>query len=199
MTTSSHNATSLSLLGRLKEAGPDSEHWRTLQKIYEPWIRRRLRKIPGMHNDADDLAQEVFLALVRELPRFEWRRTGSFRAWLRQIAINRARAHWKSRARHRTSQLPDETDFYLSQLEDPNGDLAKQWDKEHDKHVFDKLLAAVKPDFAAQTWRAFVKFALDGQPAAEVADELKISENAVLLAKSRILKRLREEAKGLLD
>ena len=39
----------------------------------------------------------------------------------------------------------------------------------------------------------------DGQPAAEVAEELGISVNAVLIAKSRVLKRLREKAAGLVD
>jgi hypothetical protein len=40
---------------------------------------------------------------------------------------------------------------------------------------------------------------VDGLPAAAVAAELGTTVNAVLLAKSRILRRLREEAAGLLD
>lgn len=57
----------------------------------------------------------------------------------------------------------------------------------------------VQPDFAPATWLAFTRFALDGQPAARVAEELVLSESAVVQAKSRVLKRLREEAGDLMD
>ncbi len=57
----------------------------------------------------------------------------------------------------------------------------------------------VQPEFAPSTWDAFHRFALDGIPAARVAAELGLTVNAVLLAKSRVLKRLREEAGELLD
>jgi DNA-directed RNA polymerase specialized sigma24 family protein len=40
---------------------------------------------------------------------------------------------------------------------------------------------------------------LQGGRAADVAAELGISVNAVLIAKSRVLQRLRQERQGLLD
>jgi DNA-binding CsgD family transcriptional regulator len=39
----------------------------------------------------------------------------------------------------------------------------------------------------------------DGRPTDEVATELGLSPNAVLIAKSRVLKRLRDKADGLVD
>jgi RNA polymerase sigma-70 factor, ECF subfamily len=48
------------------------------------------------------------------------------------------------------------------------------------------------------TWEAFQRFGVDGDPARRVAEELGLSENAVILAKSRVLKRLRQEAGDLL-
>ena len=92
--------------------------------------------------------------------------------------------------------LGKDEDAFLSQLEDPNSELAKEWDREHDRHVSQKLLELVKNDFEPTTWDAFRRFALDGVPASKVAEEMGISENAVLLSKSRILKRLRREAGG---
>jgi len=56
----------------------------------------------------------------------------------------------------------------------------------------------VQPDFHPTTWEAFRRFAVDGLPAAHVAEELGLTENAVFQAKSRILKRLRQEAGDLL-
>jgi len=88
---------------------------------------------------------------------------------------------------------------FLERLSDPNGDLAGEWDRDHDKHVVEKLLAVVQSDFTPTTWETFRRFGVDGVPAGQVAEELGLSENAVILAKSRVLKRLREEAGDLLE
>src|SRR5262249_51705961 len=60
-----------------------------------------------------------------------------------------------------------------------------------------QLLRIVEVDFTPPTWRAFCRQVIDGVPAAQVAEELELSLNAVLLAKSRVLRRLRQELRGL--
>jgi RNA polymerase sigma-70 factor (ECF subfamily) len=189
--------TSISLLDRLKVARPDASDWNRLQGIYLPLIRRWLGRVPGLGEEADDLAQDVFMVVVRELPRFERRREGSFRAWLRQVTVNQARSHRRRRRRMPAVGL-DPAIGFLDRLEAPNSDLAREWDRDHDRHVFERLLTIVEPDFQPATWEAFRRFALDGLSAAQVAAELGVSENAVLQGKSRILKRLRAEAGDLL-
>ena len=189
--------TSVSLLDRLKAAGPDASDWNRLQGIYLPLISRWLARIPGLGVEADDLAQEVFVVVIREIPRFQRQREGSFRAWLRQVTVNKVPTHRRRRHRRPSVGL-DAADGFLDSLSDPNGDLAREWDVDHDHHVFQKLLSIVQPDFSSTTWDAFRRFAVDGLPAAQVAAELNLSVNAVLQAKSRILKRLREEAGELL-
>ena len=189
--------TSVSLLDRLKVARPDASDWGRLDAIYRPLIRRWLGRIPDLGLDADDLTQDVLVVLVREVPRFERRREGSFRAWLRQVAVNRVRDHRRRRRREPIAG-PDRTETFLDQLADPAGDLAREWDRDHDKHVVDRLLAIVRPDFTPSTWDAFRRFALDGLSAAQVARELDTTENSILLSKSRVLKRLRAEAGDLL-
>jgi RNA polymerase sigma-70 factor (ECF subfamily) len=189
--------TSVSLLDRLKLARPDASDWGRLQGIYLPLIRRWLARVPGLGDEADDLAQDVFLVVVRELPRFERRREGSFRAWLRKMTVNKALSHWRRRRRRLAVGL-DPAAGFLDRLDAPNSELAREWDQDHDRHVFDRLLAIVQPDFHPTTWAAFQRVAVDGLPAARVAEELGLSENAVLQAKSRILKRLRQEAGDLL-
>ncbi len=90
----------------------------------------------------------------------------------------------------------------LSSIRLANSDslLAKQIDKEHNDHVCKTLLAAVRNDFDPSTWRAFEMFALEGRPAAEVARELApMTVNAVVKAKARVLRRLRQEAGGFLS
>ncbi len=193
------NPTSLSLLDRLKVARPDAPDWRHLQGIYLPLIRRWLGRVPGLGDETGDLAQEVLLVVIRELPRFQRRREGSFRAWLRKVTVNKVRTH--ARRRHRRPVVgQDLTDGFLDRLEAPNSELAREWDQDHDhdQHVFERLLAIVQPDFEPTTWKAFRRFALDGLPAPRVAEELELTEGAVLQAKARILKRLRQEAGDLL-
>jgi RNA polymerase sigma-70 factor (ECF subfamily) len=185
------------LLERLRVARPSALDWERLQEIYLPLIRRWLGRVPGLGDETGDLSQEVFLVVVRELPRFQRRREGSFRAWLRKVTVNKLRTHLRQRNRRPVSR-PDLTDEFLDRLEAPNGDLAQEWDKEHNRYLFEKLLDIVRPDFDPTTWKAFRRFALDGLPAARVAEELALTEGAVLQAKARILKRLRQEAGDLL-
>jgi RNA polymerase sigma-70 factor (ECF subfamily) len=193
------NTTSLGLLERLKHAQPNASEWRKLRDIYSPMIRHWLSRLPNLHDEVDDLTQEVLVVLFRELPSFERRRDGSFRAWLRQITVNRMCTFCKTRRKQPLAMGGPVIDQLLAQLADPTSDLARQWDQDHDKHVFQKLLAIVEGDFEPITWQAFTRFALKGRPAAQVAGELGLTESAVVQAKFRILKRLREEAGELLD
>src|SRR5262249_286804 len=87
----------------------------------------------------------------------------------------------------------------LDELADPDSSLSRLWDQEHDQHVLRRLLELVEPEFTASTWQAFRRVALEGGRPADVAAELGLSVNAVLLAKSRVLRRLRQEAQGLVD
>jgi RNA polymerase sigma-70 factor, ECF subfamily len=189
--------TSPSLLERLQRQ-PDKESWRRLHDLYRPLIRQWLARVPGLRDEVDDLTQDVLAILVRELPRFERRREGSFRAWLRTVTVNRVRSFWRDR-RRRPEAGPDGAEHFLASLEDPVSEVSRRWDREHDRHVLQRLLELVRPDFSAATWSTFERFAIAGVPAARVALEAGISENAVLLAKSRVLRRLREEAAGLVD
>ena len=193
------STTSVSLLQRLKTAKPDSEDWRRLDQMYRPMIARWLVRASVAADDIPDLTQNVLLTVAHEVSSFERNWVGAFRGFLRTITTHRIRAHWRDRKRQPSGPGGDGPFEFLGQLEDPNSELSHEWDREHDQVVYDKLLAIVERDFEPTTRQAFKRFLLDGIPALQVAAELGISENAVYLAKSRILERLREEAAGLLD
>jgi RNA polymerase sigma factor (sigma-70 family) len=189
--------TSVSLLDRLR-AGPDPQSWDRLLQIYEPFLRQFFRH-PALRADADDLLQDVLAVLVRELPRFDRRRAGSFRAWLRTVAVNRVGEYWRRAGLRERPEGGTDAAARLAELADPAGGPSRQWDAEHDRFVARRLLDLLEPEFSAGTWAAFRRQAVDGRSAAEVAAELGTTVNAVLLAKSRVLRRLREEATGLID
>jgi RNA polymerase sigma-70 factor (ECF subfamily) len=190
--------TAVSLLDRLRSAAPDDPQWRRLHDIYEPWIKAWLRRAGEQEADANDLTQDALVVLVRELPNFQRQREGSFRRWLANILLNRLRVQWKNRKR-RAGLGGESGEAFLEQLEDPASALSQEWEREHDQFVLRRLMATVERDFNKTTWSAFRRCAIDGESPTAVAADLGITVNAVLTGKSRILRRLREEAAGLID
>jgi RNA polymerase sigma-70 factor (ECF subfamily) len=192
--SASSSSTSASLLERLRDPG-DAEAWGRWQEVYRPLLRSWLGAGRLQEADVDDLAQHVVEVVVRKLPAFEPSgRPGAFRTWLRAIALNVLREFYRSR----THTHPD-AEVLLRQLEDPDSDLSRGWDAEHNRHVLAGLLEQVRPEFTPPTWQAFCRQAIDEVAARQVAAELGLSVNAVLTAKSRVLSRLRQEARGLLE
>ena len=190
--------TSLTLLDRLQQRS-DAASWQRLVDIYAPLIGRWLARSPLQRADHEDLIQEVLKIIVQKLPEFQRRREGSFRAWLRVVTANCLQVHWRSE-KYRPLATGD-SDFLkkLQELEDPQSALAKAWDVEHDRHVAHRLLELIGPQFEPLTLDAFRRVVLEGQKPAQVAATLGLSVNAVILAKSRVLRQLRREMDGLLS
>ena len=188
--------TPISLLERLRLC-PDEASWQRLVQLYTPWIQDWLRRQGLAVADVEDLGQEVMVVLVRELPRFTHDlRRGAFRRWLRIIALNQLRAFWRERKRQ---PIPSTLETVLLQLEDPESDLSRAWDRDHNAHVVRRLLELLEVDFEPTTWQAFRLVVLEGKSSPEVARLLGLSPVAVRVAKSRVLNRFRQEAEGLTD
>jgi hypothetical protein len=75
----------------------------------------------------------------------------------------------------------------------------ESWDREHDDYVVRQLLQLIRPEFTATTWTAFEALVIQERRPAEVARELGCSINSVVLSKFRVLKRLREIGRGLVE
>jgi RNA polymerase sigma-70 factor (ECF subfamily) len=188
--------TSISLLERIRQES-DSDAWGRFVLVYTPWINWVLRQASVSASDFEDLRQDVLTVVCQEISGFQHNgQMGAFRRWLRNIVINRLRSHWRKR---RSTEQHQKNGDELQNIADPFSALEALWDREHDRHVTEALLTLVEPAFTQSTWMAFRRQVMDGQRAEEIASELGISINAVLLAKSRVLRRLRDEARGLLD
>src|SRR5262249_44893296 len=146
------------------------------------------------------LVQEVLAVLVREMPHFRHsQRRGAFRRWLYTITGNRLLGYWRGQRCRPVATGDQDFARRLEQIEDPDRELSRRWDQEHDWHVAHRLTELIQPEFQPATWQAFRRVVVDGLRASVVAEELGTSVNAVLLAKSRVLRRLRQEIHGLLD
>ena len=191
--------TSVSLLERLS-LGPDEHSWKQFVDLYAPLIRNWLRRYSVQKQDAEDLAQEVMTVVIRRLADFHHnQQRGAFRNWLRTTTVNQLRVLWRTRRGKAEASGDSDVARMLDQLVDPNSSFSRLWDQQHDEHVIARQLDLIEPHFERSTWQAFRGVFVDGKKAATVAAELGISVNAVLLAKSRVLRRLRQESRGLTD
>jgi RNA polymerase sigma-70 factor (ECF subfamily) len=185
-------STSISLLERLRQPDP-GRAWERFVELYTPLLLNWARRHGLQHQDAADLVQEVFVVLVQKLPEFTYDRDKSFRNWLRTVLVNK----WRDRCRRQA--LPTTAgEEILAGVPDPD-DPDASWEVEHRRQLLRRTLELMRPQFTSTTWKACWEFAAEGRPAAAVAAELGISENAVYIAKSRVLRRLRQELEGLLD
>ena len=190
--------TSVSLLGRLAGA-PTDDDWRRLHDLYQPLLRAWVARAGGPASDVDDLVQDVLSVVVRRIAGFEWRGQGAFRAWLRTILANEVRDYFRDQKYRHIATGDSSFQGRLDELESPDSALSRLWDREHDQYVVRRALELIEPEFAASTWRAFRRVMVDGAAVGAVAAELGLSANAVFIAKSRVLSRVRQVIRGLVD
>jgi RNA polymerase sigma-70 factor (ECF subfamily) len=184
--------TSPSLLERLRRPD-DQAAWERFVNLYTPLLYHWARRTGLQSSDAADLVQEVFTVLVQKMPAFVYDPDRSFRAWLRTVTLNK----WRERRRRRPQQTLAENHPALADLahpEDPGG----LDETEYREHLTRRALQLMQAEFPPTTWKAAWEV-LSGRPAAEVAAELGVGVAGVYTAKSRVLRRLRQEFVGLLD
>jgi RNA polymerase sigma-70 factor (ECF subfamily) len=185
------HTTPVSLLNRLRQPG-DEAPWARFVELYLPLLRHWAGRLGLQGADAADLVQDVFTVLVQELPRFTYQPPKRFRGWLWTVLVNK----WRERRRRRA--LPLAGDGLLADLAVPDG-VEALCEAEYRQYVVHRVAELIAEEFQPTTWKAFWESVLGDRSAAEVARELGISENAVWIAKSRVLRRLRQELQGLLD
>ncbi len=102
--------------------------------------------------------------------------------------------------RRKLSGHADE-DADLSSLEDARAaaQLEEVWEQDHNQFLARLALELMQAEFQPTTWKACWELVVEDRPAAEVAAELGMTENAVFVAKCRVLGRLRKELTGLID
>ena len=191
--------TSMTLLGRLREPQVDQDAWARLVRLYGPligyWAGRR--RVAGA--DAEDVAQEVFQAVAAGLADFRRDRPGdSFRGWLHGITgfvlLRHAdRAAGREGAVGGTLALENIQNLPAAAHDDEVNPPAEV------SALYRRGLELVRGEFEARTWRAFWEHVVDGRSPADVAADLGVSSAAVRQAKSRVLRRLREELGDLID
>jgi len=185
-------STASSLLRKVRGRAPGA--WERLFYLYSPLVYHWACQAGLQAADAADVVQEVFRSVVIHLPGFRRERPGdSFRGWLWTVTENKIRdlrrrrchqveAVGGSDAQHFLMQVPE---VLASDSGDAVGDPVDP--------QLTRALELIRSEFEERTWRAFWGVVVEGRLAADVAAALGMSANAVYVARSRILRRLRDE------
>lgn len=191
------STTSVSLLDRARRR--DQSAWQWLVQLYSPLVYRWCRIWGLPVSDAADVGQDVLYAVWQSLDGFSHTgRRGAFRAWLKTIARNKARDHWRRQASDPAAGAgPLSAEPFL--VDDAVGGGPEEAEALEVSWLYRRAVELLRTDFSESTWRAFWLVVIDGRPPQDVADELHLSLNAVYIAKSRVLSRLRSEFSDLVE
>ncbi|WP_417847695.1 RNA polymerase sigma factor [Thalassoglobus sp.] len=179
--------TRISLLVQIRDLS-DSESWSEFVAIYSPVITKTALRFGVQPEDVDDIRQEVFVQMMATIQRFSKdARKGRFRNYLAQITANKIRDRWRKSSRQsgnieNPALIPDEAE------------TTEMFEEELNRQVMASALLRVRGQSRETTWNCFHQHVLLKRSAALVAQELKITENAVFVNCSRITARVREAA-----
>lgn len=180
-----------SLLVRLQDAN-DIAAWEDFAELYGPVIYR-VALAKGLQTaDAEDLVQEVFLAVSLALNGWLAREDrGGFRAWLIRIARNEAIDRMRQRstrslgcggsvAEHMLAQVPARSEF------------SDSLDLEYERAVFRWAATQAQREVSGQVWKAFWLTSVEGIPIAEAASRLQTGVGNIYVSRSRVMARIKE-------
>ena len=160
--------------------------WERFCRIFSPAVVAFGRQLGLRQTEAEDAAQETLMAFAQAVQdgRYD-RQQGRLSSWLFGFARRIILKTQRQQGRHQGTSaaledLPDDQALHLT------------WETQWKRVVLSRCLERVRRESDTQTFTAFVRYGLQEHPADEVAAELGMSRNAVYIAKSRILTRLRE-------
>ena len=188
--------TSHSLLLRVRNA-EDEAAWAEFSEIYRPVIFRLALQKGMQHADAEDLAQQVLVAIAGAVNRWEPDNgRARFRTWVRRIAENAI-------LNALTRGVPDKgsgNEIVRAFLHErpakcgPDSDLLRT---EYRREIFTLAARRIRDEFSDTTWDSFWLTAVEGMDINDAARQLERSRGSVYASRSRVMKRLRQKVEEL--
>jgi RNA polymerase sigma-70 factor (ECF subfamily) len=149
-----------------RAAQGDADAFGELIERYAAVARRLARAAIGDGDDADDAAQDGFLAAWQNIGRYD--PTRPFGPWLLRIVVNRARDLGRRRRVRQTEELPP----------DRAGDSPTP-ERETDRALLREQLAEALARLPERQRIAITMFDAEGYPHAEIAELLGVPEGTV--------------------
>ncbi len=179
-----------SLLVRLQDAN-DIAAWEDFAEIYGPVVYR-VALAKGLQSaDAEDLVQEVFLAVSLALSQWLVREDrGAFRAWLIRIARNEAIDRMRQRATRSLGCGGSAAEQMLAQVP-ARSELSDSLDMEYERAMLRWAAKQVQEEVSDQVWQAFWLTSIEEIPIAEAASRLQTGVGNIYVARSRVMARIK--------
>lgn len=167
-------------LVRLSLRGDQKAQYRLYRKYVKAMYHTIIRMV-GNTMDAEDLTQEVFAKVFKNLGSFKGDST--LGAWIKRITINTALNFLKSNGRMKFVDVEDK-DFQIAEADSPN---EPQWTMAEIHHAIKKLPLGSRA--------VFNLFLLEGYQHKEIAEILNITESTSKTQYRRAKKLLRAALK----
>jgi RNA polymerase sigma-70 factor, ECF subfamily len=188
------SSTSPSMLARVKASDPEA--WRRLVQVYGPLVYSWCRRWQLRAEDVADIFQEVFQAVALQIASFRSDRPGdTFRGWLWSITRHKVGDHFRRQGRQPIAAGGSDAHQQMLELPQPPEDDSQP----AAGTIVSRALEQIHNEFEPRTWQMFWRATVEGHATRDIAAELGITPDAVRVAKSRILRRLREELAELND
>jgi RNA polymerase sigma factor (sigma-70 family) len=173
------------------------EAWDQFALIYRPVIYRLARQRGLQDADAQDLAQQVLMAVASAIGSYEKSNESvRFRHWLRRVACNAIVNALSRRPQDRAAGGSSVQELLLEQSSvDCQSDA--EIELEYRRELYLRAAKMVRSDVDAETWRAFELTVIEGRSIDAAAGQLDKPVGTIYAARSRIMRRLREAVRQL--
>jgi RNA polymerase sigma factor (sigma-70 family) len=192
------------LLLRLHER-EDAASWEEFHRLYRRLVYGRARRAGLSHEDAEDVAQDVFVRVAETIRDFDLNPDrGSFRGWLMKLTQWRIADKFESRSKaqaqiqpsvRREDDSPNRT-ATIERVPAPIDD-EDEWDREWQKHILaaaaERMARQVKP----RHFQVFDLYIRQQWSVLKVAGELGINPASVYVIGHRLTKQLKAEVAKL--
>ncbi|MCS7468465.1 sigma-70 family RNA polymerase sigma factor [Stieleria sp. ICT_E10.1] len=184
-----------SLLMRIRDPR-DRQAWSEFSDLYRPVVCRMARHRGMQPADADDLAQQVLMAISRAIEGFTPDHgQAKFRTWLKTIA---RRAIINALTRNAPDRAIGGSDVIDLLHQQPAADEQTQTlMMQYRREIFLVAASQIREEFQDETWQAFWSSVVLGQDVQRVAESLNRSRGSVYTARSRVMKRLKDKVQEL--
>ena len=181
--------TRASLILRLQNAD-DVAAWDEFSELYGPVVFRTARARGFQVADAENLVQEVLMAVAQSISQWLDRDDrGSFRRWLHSLARNHAVNMLTQRATRSLGQDGMAAERALNELS-MTSEISSLIDLEYERAVFQWAADRVQQTVAEHTWQAFWLTHVKGHSIKEAAQRLKTRPGNIYFGRSRVMTKI---------
>jgi RNA polymerase sigma-70 factor (ECF subfamily) len=194
------DATRASLLKRVRDLS-DATSWQDFFDTYWGLIYGVARKAGLRDDEAQDVVQETFACVVRQMPNFHYDPAlGSFKGWL--LRLTRWRIADQFGKRLPVSEGPpaeDETRTSpVGQFIDPqSADMEAVWEADWQQNLLRTAQNNVKSRRDAAAYQLFDCYVNKEWPASRVAETFGVNVSQVYLARHRVMVEIKKEVERL--